>query len=288
MRKVYVRPHYRNLPRRSRQKKSDSLFFRVVGFGLPISALVYSLSRIPFQVYFTIAASIVAGIVALLVCGLLLFGSIKIYHLQQKERIEAENQAYQEYMHQVKTHNHQQATVHQDHRQQTQTPFNEQDMAQKRATEKYRIQQEQKRELEKRTHITTLGGVLTLRSDEFEELIGDLLRESGYTQVIRVGGSGDLAADLTATDPQGRKVIVQCKRYSPEKTVGTPDLQKFIGMLIVEHKADFGIFVTTSSFNQKAIEKAKEWENVLQLVDGDLLVKWLHNASNNKKIDQQM
>ena len=32
--------------------------------------------------------------------------------------------------------------------------------------------------------------------------------------------------------------------------------------------------------NQKAIEKAKEWEDVLQLVDGDLLVKWLHNASN--------
>ena len=87
---------------------------------------------------------------------------------------------------------------------------------------------------------------------------------------------GDLAADLTATDSQGRKVIVQCKRYSPEKTVGTPDLQKFIGMLIVEHKADFGIFVTTSSFSQKAIEKAKEWKAVLQLVDGNLLVKWLH------------
>ncbi len=53
-------------------------------------------------------------------------------------------------------------------------------------------------------------------------------------------------------------------------------------MLIVEHKADFGIFVITSPFSQKAIEKAKEWHDVLQLVDGNLLVKWLHNASSSE------
>jgi restriction system protein len=275
MRKVYVRPHYRNLPRRSKQRKSDSSFLRVVGFGLPILALVYILSIIPLQVYFIIAA----GIATLLVCGLFLFGSIRIYSIQQRKRIEIENKEYQEYMRRIEVQKEWRGTAYQDQRQQIQTSFNEQNVAQGCATEKYRRQQEQKREQEKRTHLTTLGEVLTLRSDEFEELIGDLLRESGYTQVRRVGGSGDLAADLIATDSQGRKVIVQCKRYSPEKTVGTPDLQKFIGMLIVEHKADFGIFVTTSSFSQKAIEKAKEWQDVLQLVDGNLLVKWLQNAS---------
>lgn len=275
MRKVSVRPHYRNLPRRSKQKKSDSSFLRVVGFGLPIFALIYILSIIPLQVYFIIAA----GIATLLVCGLFLFGSIRIYSIQQRKRIEIENKEYQEYMRQIEIQNERQGVVHYNDRQKLQASSNEQDVAQERTMEKYRRQQEQKREREKRTHLTTLGEVLTLRSDEFEELVGDLLRESGYTQVRRVGGSGDLAADLIATDSQGRKVIVQCKRYSPEKTVGTPDLQKFIGMLIVEHKADFGIFVTTSSFSQKAIEKAKEWQDVLQLVDGNLLVKWLQNAS---------
>jgi len=271
MRKVYVRPHYRNLPRRSKQKKSDSLFLRLVGFGLPISVLVYFLSRIPFQVYFLIAVSIAT----LLVCGLLLFGSIRIYYIQQKKRIEIENQACQKYMRRVQIRSEQQGTAHQNQIQQLQTSFNEQDVDWECVMGKFRLQQKQKREREKTSYITTLGEVLTLRSDEFEELIGNLLRESGYTQVRRVGGSGDLAADLTATDSQGRKVIVQCKRYSPEKTVGTPDLQKFIGMLIVEHKADFGIFVTTSSFSQKAINKAEEWKTVLQLVDGNLLVKWL-------------
>ena len=282
MRKVYVRSHYRNLPRRSKQKKSDSLFLRIVGFGLPIFTLIYFLSRIPFQVYLLTAV----GIATLLVCGLLLFGSIRIYHLQQRKRVEVENQECQEHMRRVKVQNEWKGIDHHDQRQQLQISFNEQDMAWESTTEKYRIKQEQKREWGKRTSLTTLGEVLTLRSDEFEELVGDLLRESGYTQVRRVGGSGDLAADLTATDSQGRKVIVQCKRYSPEKTVGTPDLQKFIGMLIVEHKADFGIFVTTSSFSQKAIEKAKEWKDVLQLVDGNLLVKWLQNASHNKQVHE--
>ena len=275
MRKVYVRPHYRNLPRRSKQKKSDSLFLRVAGFGLPILAFAYILSIIPLQVYFIIAA----GIATLLVCGLFLFGSIRIYSIQQRKRIEIENKQYQEYMRRIEVQKEWQGTAYQDQRQQIQTSFNEQNVVQGCTTEKYHRQQEQKREQEKRSHLTTLGEVLTLRSDEFEELIGDLLRESGYTQARRVGGSGDLAADLIATDSQGRKVIVQCKRYSPEKTVGTPDLQKFIGMLIVEHKADFGIFVTTSSFSQKAIEKVREWKDVLRLVDGNLLVKWLQNAS---------
>lgn len=280
MRKVYVRPHYRNLPRRSKQKKSDSLLLRIVGFGLPIFALAYILSIIPLQVYFIIAA----GIATLLVCGLLLFGSIRIYHMQQRKKIEIENKECQEYMHRIEVQKEWRGKAYQDQRQQMQTSFNEQDVAQERTTEKYRLQQEQKREREKRSHIATLGEVLTLRSDEFEELVGDLLRESGYTQVRRVGGSGDLAADLTATDSQGRKVIIQCKRYSPEKTVGTPDLQKFIGMLIVEHKADFGIFVTTSSFSQKAIEKVREWKDVLRLVDGNLLVKWLQNASLPERV----
>lgn len=277
MRKVYVRSHYRNLPRGSKKKKSDnSSFLRIIGFGLPIFALAYILSIIPLQVYFIIAASIAT----LLICGLLLFRLIRVYHIQQRKRIEVENQECQEYMYQIQVQNEQQGVVYHNDRQKHQPSFNEQDVAWRHTTEKYRLQQEQKREREKRIHLTTLGEVLTLRSDEFEELIGDLLRESFYTQVRRVGGSGDLAADLTAIDPQGRKVIVQCKRYSPEKTVGTPDLQKFIGMLIVEHKADFGIFVTTSSFSQKAIEKAKEWQDVLQLVDGNFLVKWLQNVSS--------
>ena len=81
-------------------------------------------------------------------------------------------------MRRVQIQSEQQGTAQRDQRQQLQTSFNGQDVAWECTMEKYRLQQEQKREREKRSHLTTLGEVLTLRSDEFEELIGDLLRES--------------------------------------------------------------------------------------------------------------
>jgi hypothetical protein len=120
MKKVYVRAHYRSLPRKSRKNRFDGLFFRIVGFGIPISALVYFLSRVPLQVYF----AIVAGIATLLICGLLLFASIKIYQIQQKKRRAVEDQ---EYMRQMEIQRQQQQISSQDDRQQTQTPFREQE-----------------------------------------------------------------------------------------------------------------------------------------------------------------
>lgn len=117
----------------------------------------------------------------------------------------------------------------------------------------------------------TLGNMLTMNPTEFEEFTGKALEALGYRDVKRVGGAGDLAADLTATDPQGRSAIVQCKRYTPGSRVGSPALQAFIGMRAVHHKADRGIFVTTADYTQQAIELANEHDVVL--IDGDDLVK---------------
>lgn len=117
----------------------------------------------------------------------------------------------------------------------------------------------------------SLGDMLELTPTEFEELVGKALGSMGYTNVNRVGGAGDLGADLTATDPQGRSAIVQCKRYTPGSKVGSPTLQSFIGMRSVHHKVDRGIFVTTADYSQQAIDLAKEHDIVL--IDGDDLVK---------------
>lgn len=117
----------------------------------------------------------------------------------------------------------------------------------------------------------SLGDLLTMTPTEFEEFVGKALASMGYTQVNRVGGSGDLGADLTATDPQGRSAIVQCKRYTPGAKIGSPVLQSFIGMKEVHHKVDRGIFVTTADYSQQAIDLAREHDIVL--IDGDDLVK---------------
>lgn len=121
---------------------------------------------------------------------------------------------------------------------------------------------------------TSLGDLLTLRPDQFEELCGRVLVAIGYRDVQRVGGSGDLSADLFARDPQGRTTVVQCKRYAPGSRIGTPVLQSFIGMYQVHHRADRGIFMTTSDFNPAAIELARQ--HGLTLIDGDDLVKFLN------------
>jgi restriction system protein len=117
----------------------------------------------------------------------------------------------------------------------------------------------------------SLGDMLEMDPTGFEEFTGRALESLGYTNVRRVGGSGDLAADLTATDPQGRSAIVQCKRYTPGSKVGSPALQAFIGMKEVHHKVDRGIFVTTADYSQEAINLAKAHNIVL--IDGDDLVK---------------
>jgi hypothetical protein len=115
-----------------------------------------------------------------------------------------------------------------------------------------------------------LSDFLTLTPDQFELAVGDLLGEIGYAQIRRTGGPGDLGADLVCRDAAGHRVVVQCKRYAPEKRVGSQALQTFIGMVTVHHRAQRGIFVTTSEFTGPAIELARE--HGILLIDGQALV----------------
>jgi restriction endonuclease Mrr len=123
---------------------------------------------------------------------------------------------------------------------------------------------------EQRLHFAQhIGNLLALSPREFELTVGSLLQAQGYQQVRHTGASGDLAADLHAFSPQGEYVVVQCKRYAPGQKVGTPDIQKFIGMMTVHHRAQRGIFVTTSSFTAPA--QALAQQHPLELIDGQRL-----------------
>jgi restriction system protein len=115
-----------------------------------------------------------------------------------------------------------------------------------------------------------IGNLLALTPREFELTIGSLLKAYGYQQVRHTGHSGDLAADLHALSPQGEYVVVQCKRYAPGQRIGTPELQKFIGMITVHHGAQRGIFVTTCTFTKPAKELAQNHQ--IELIDGEQLV----------------
>ncbi|MGW2341294.1 restriction endonuclease [Streptomyces sp. NPDC001661] len=71
-----------------------------------------------------------------------------------------------------------------------------------------------------------------LHHREFEYAIRDLMRRDGCTDAQQIGGAGDNGADVLATDPLGRKWVIQCKhRRSGDRgsAVGTPDLQRVNG-----------------------------------------------------------
>lgn len=101
----------------------------------------------------------------------------------------------------------------------------------------------------------------------FERRVAQWLRADGYRWVQVEGGPGDVQADVTATSPGGAFVVLQCKRYTEGHPVGSPDIQSFAGMVHLEHRADRGLFVTSSRFTAPARELAACHD--IGLIDGD-------------------
>lgn len=117
--------------------------------------------------------------------------------------------------------------------------------------------------LEEQLHLLTPRG--------FEEAVAQLLRFSGYLDVQRVGGRGDLGVDLTCRTPEGSRVAVQCKQYAPGRTVGSREIQLFIGMTYTHHEVDERLYLTTGLFTAPAIELAST--HSITLVDGPSLAR---------------
>jgi restriction system protein len=107
---------------------------------------------------------------------------------------------------------------------------------------------------------------------EFEQAIADLCRRDGCRDVDVVGGAGDLGADVVARTPDGRLLVVQCKRYHDANRVGSQDMQRFGGTCYTVHGADVAVVVTTSDFTAPALEYAGQCGIVC--VDGRELLRW--------------
>lgn len=118
----------------------------------------------------------------------------------------------------------------------------------------------------------SLGAVWAMDDRQFEEFVADLCRRDGCTDVKRVGGAGDLGADVTGLLPDGRRLVIQCKRYAKHRTVGSRDIQTFNGTARAEHGADVPIFVASCVFTKPARDFAARHN--LCLIDIDLLGFW--------------
>ncbi|MFF9213980.1 MULTISPECIES: restriction endonuclease [unclassified Streptomyces] len=110
---------------------------------------------------------------------------------------------------------------------------------------------------------------------QFEYAVRDLMNRDGCADAIQVGGRGDLGADVKATDPLGRRWVIQCKhRRHGERgaAVGTPELQVLNGTGRPVHKADVVVLVTNGRVTQPGRIFARQQR--LHLVDRQLLAAW--------------
>ncbi|GGU02284.1 restriction endonuclease [Streptomyces lateritius] len=114
-----------------------------------------------------------------------------------------------------------------------------------------------------------------LHHSQFEDAVRDLMRRDGCQDAQRVGGRGDLGADVKATDPYGRRWVIQCKHRrngARGSAVGTPDLQVLNGTARQVHGADIAVIVTNGRVTGPAVAFAKQQR--LHLVDREALAMW--------------
>lgn len=112
-----------------------------------------------------------------------------------------------------------------------------------------------------------IKNIMALGPYEFEKFIAQLLTGMGFTNVALVGRAGDMGVDLVANDENGKRTIVQCKRYIDHKVSATP-IQR-LHSFAVTRGAMRSILITTSDFTLQA--KAEARHTSTELINGEQL-----------------
>ena len=109
----------------------------------------------------------------------------------------------------------------------------------------------------------------------FEKVVLRLLKKMGYGEFIETSKSGDGGIDgIINEDKLGLdKIYIQAKRFNDGK-VREKDIRNFIGAMSGD--TNKGVFVTTSEFDEKALEKARSAHHKIICINGYKLVALMH------------
>ena len=120
----------------------------------------------------------------------------------------------------------------------------------------------------------------------FEKIILILLQKMGYGDFIETAKSGDGGIDgIINEDQLGlEKIYIQAKRYNTNKVRET-EIRNFIGAMSGDTRK--GIFVTTSSFDEKAKIKARDAHHTIILLDGSKLADLMHKFNVGVQVKKQ-
>ncbi|ONK09292.1 restriction endonuclease [Streptomyces sp. MP131-18] len=134
--------------------------------------------------------------------------------------------------------------------------------------ERDRLWREEDRLLEVNRSMSQIDG---MDPDDFEHMVAALLRRDGCTEVQKVGRTNDGGRDVIGFLPDGRSMVVQCKRFAPDRTVGDKDMRDLLGTR-TNFRADVAVLVTNTRFSRNALTTAAR--NAIVLVHRDLLDSW--------------
>jgi hypothetical protein len=112
----------------------------------------------------------------------------------------------------------------------------------------------------------------------FEETVAEILNRMGYS-VQLTPQSGDKGRDIIAnlsTPTAPILMLVECKRYAPDRLVGVEPITRLWSRLF-DDKANLALAVTTSGFQPVAHEFAKTRGYQVQLADGEQFMKWIQS-----------
>lgn len=130
-------------------------------------------------------------------------------------------------------------------------------------------------EIEAQIKIELLERLKNIDPYYFEKVILILLKKMGYGDFIETSKSRDGGIDgIINEDKLGLdKIYIQAKRYEDTK-VREKDIRNFIGAMSGDTTK--GVFVTTSQFDNEAIQKAHDAHHTIILIDGKKLVDLMH------------
>ena len=129
--------------------------------------------------------------------------------------------------------------------------------------------------IEKKVKSELLEKLKELDPYYFEKVILILLKKMGYGDFVETSKSGDGGIDgIINEDKLGlEKIYTQAKRYNENK-VREKDIRNFIGAMSGDTRK--GVFITTSTFDNAAIKKAREAHHTIILIDGAKLVDLMY------------
>lgn len=107
----------------------------------------------------------------------------------------------------------------------------------------------------------------------FEELVVNLMQAMDYGEGFVTKSSHDDGIDgVIHEDKLGFNLIyIQAKRWTPNMTIGKPEIQKFAGAMMGPPKIEKGLFITTAKFSQGAKQFADAQHIIL--IDGKRLTE---------------